>query len=219
MEITKRHLILGGGHVAALTLLLLSACGPGGGHDDSGQPIPDAGPMADADVDMPDANVPPGDGGEDLGTMPDLGVDSGMVCTDEMRLNRISPPCEPDLPPDIPIEVARAAADFPAACRTTLNGDLWGPGGCSTYISDMSPMGLIEIGIGCGVLGYDGNGVFHYGRSGVFYANWGNAAVPGAQGNHSRLTVTPDCANATEERFVGGNTTEVPDSVVSVWRQ
>jgi hypothetical protein len=171
MANTNRFLIIGGGHVAALTLLLLSACGPGGGHDDSGQPIPDAGPMADGGVDMPDANVPPGDSGD---MMPDLGTDGGVdECTAEMLLNRVTPPCDPD--------TRTGAAPGPTGLEGLVGpGTRWfdGTSNCTTN-TGVDAMGRVWLVMECGAYGTvpaSFVATFYYDLDGLWYANWRNRA-------------------------------------------
>ncbi len=214
---TIRGFLNPGGFAAVLACLFVLACGnpPGmdSGHSDAGPPPGDTGP----DI-TPDAYVPPDvDAGMpvDTGVMDDAGT--GMECTPTMMEARISPPCEPDLP----VGLTPDNASMPAACRTTLDGDRWAgtldcSGGGSTYFLDPSPMGLIEIYIGCAT-GIPFEGIYHYGRDNVFYANWKNAGLVGEAGNHARLTVNPACTGATVEVFYGGNLTDTPDQTFDVY--
>jgi hypothetical protein len=193
MDSTKnRILVLGGGHVAALTLLLLSACGPGGGHDDSGQPIPDAGPMADEGVDMPDANVPPGDSGD---MMPDLGTDAGVdECTAEMLLNRVTPPCDPD--------TRTGAAPGPTGMEGLVGpGMRWfdGTEDCTTN-TGADAMGRVWLVMACSAYGtVDAPfvGTFYYDLDGKWYFNWKNRS----QQVSARMSFDTEHRVATIELF------------------
>lgn len=210
MEITKRHLILGGGHVAALTLLLLSACGPGGGHDDSGQPIPDAGPMADSDVDMPDANVPPGDSGD---MMPDLGVDGGTVptCSPAEVASR-TPGCGAQY--DLPAGESYHETAMNSACMTTLSTvNSWAMAsmtGCNTDVFREPGTNQWMLNFSCpgaGAAPY--YGLYRLGPGGSWYGNCGNRALPGDPGNCGILVPSPDCTSLFGEFYAGAQTVAV----------
>ena len=210
----NRMFLTPGSFMAALTCLVLAACGGPTPADSGMMPDPDA-YMADGDGGMPmdDAYVPPD---HDSG-MPDVdaGMDAGEMttCTSDMMVNRVSPPCDPDTPEGV----------GPGTGPTGLEGHIgpghsWNsPGTFETgadWLSD--PMGRIGISmpvIEAGAEPYIG--WFYYGADGIWYANWRNRALPGTQGNHARITFSADHMTATLEVFDGGSDT--PSMTVPLW--
>jgi hypothetical protein len=212
---TNRSFLTPGGLAAALICLVLTACGQPGSMDSGMLPMPDA-YMGDGGPSMPDAYVPPnvdsGMPGDDAGTDA-----AAMMCTADMMLNRVSPPCDPDNNPDF----------GPGAGPTGLEGHVSGPGhvgptwntsttmGFEIYLST-DAMGRIWISVPCGECGIvAGTNRFYFSADGVFYVNWVNRLVPGVQGNHARITFSADHTSAVLEVFDGGS--DVPSMTVTLW--
>lgn len=199
---TIRMFLTPGGFAAALTCLVLTACGQPGTTDSGMMPMPDAYmAMGDGGMPMPDAYVPDSDAGMPDG---DAGTDGGGTCTADMMLNRVSPPCDPDNNPDF----------GPGTGPTGLEGhvgtshDWQSPSGVFGTGLDTDPMGRIELGFHCAEAGSDPyQGFFYYSADGIWYANWVNRHVPGIQGNHARITFDADFRGATLEVFDGGSDT------------
>jgi hypothetical protein len=205
-----------GSFAAALTCLVLAACGGPSPSDSGMMPDPDAYmAMDDGGMPMDDAYVPDHDSG-----MPDVdaGMDAGEMgtCTSDMMVNRVSPPCDPDNNPDF----------GPGIGPTGLEGLVSGPGhvgptwntatsSFEIYQSSDS-MGRTWIAVPCGECSIvpDTNR-FYFSADGVFYVNWVNRHVPGVQGNHARITFSADHMTATLEVFDGGSDT--PSMTVTLW--
>jgi len=206
MTTTNRGFLNPGGLAAALTCLVLAACGQPGSMDSGMMPMPDAHmPTGDGGMDEPDAYVPPD---HDAG-MPDVdaGTDGGEMttCTADMMVMRISPPCDPDNNPDF----------GPGTAPTGLEGHVGVGHSWSTATSagfgisqGTDPMGRTWISVPCGECGIvpDTNR-FYFSADGVFYVNWVNRALPGTEGNHARIVFASDHMSATLEVYDGGSDT------------
>jgi len=206
---TTNRFLMPGGLAAALTCLVLTACGQPGSTDSGMMPMPDA-YMPTGDGGMPDAYVPDSDAG-----MPDVdaGTDAAaMMCTADMMLNRVSPPCDPDIPETL------APSSDPTSCdATTGAGRVWHCGTNSAVAGrDTDAMGREGL-----FMPVDGDvststyaDTFYLASDGNWYANWKNRMVAGHQGDHVQFVPDPGCTTGTAHRYVGGSDEDDP---VSCW--
>lgn len=195
----NRNLILGGGFVAVLALFLMGCPGPMPGTD-TGTPPDDGGMPPDSDVPPPDSGMPPDDGG--------MNPDGGMSdCTDEMMRDRVTPPCDPDIPEGIgPGTGPTGMEDF-----IGLGTEWYSPSGLCTTDLGSDPMGRIWLLMYCPEFASFG-GLFYYGADGRWYYNRRN----GHRQDSAELELDPTRSVATGTLFRAGE--ETPYQTVTAAR-
>jgi len=203
---TIRMFLTPGGFAAALTCLVLTACGQPGSMDSGMMPMPDAGPMmGDGGPDQPDAYVPPD---HDSG-MPDVdaGTDGGGGCTTGCTT-------QPDLPPPM-IYVDTAMI---AGCMTSMDGaHPWateGTTGCTAGVFRETGTSQWLLNFDCpGAIDEPYEGIYRLGSDGAWYAKWDQAATA----NHGVLHPDADCTHLSGEFYIMGEAT--PYRTQNYWQQ
>jgi hypothetical protein len=193
-----------GGFAAALTCLVLTACGDHGGMDSGMMSMSDAYSTGDGGPMTPDAYMMPD---HDAG-MPDVdaGSDGGGTCTTGCT--------QRDLPPPM---MYVDTAMIPG-CMSTLNGSrTWGSDlpshGCATggiFRESGTNQWLLNFGCdGAGNPPYDG--IFRLGSDGAWYANRENAATE----NSGELRPDTSCTNMVGTFYQPGG----PSMTVHYWAE